>query len=271
MDHIEPSCCFDTRQYTGIPDSSPTDKRLDVPQIIKELDGLFNKGLEKQGGEFLEKNCAEAEAIGDWRAELSLLSELMGYYRRSAEKEKALNVIDKGLKLIDEHSMGRTVSAATVILNAATTLKCFGQAEKSIALFRHVSRVFSENLAPTDYRFAGLYNNMALSYTDMGRFDEAEKYYLAAMSIIEKSGSNDNEMAVSLCNLAEMYDKINPEDKRIAQCMEKAWDCLNSPSLPHDGYHAFNISKCIPSFDYFGYFLYVKVLRERMNKIYEGA
>ncbi len=269
MNHIDPICPFDSSQYTGVPDTSHSEKSLNIPEIIKELDGLFNKGLETQAGEFLEEKRTEAESLGDWRGELSLLSELMGFHRRDMNKEKGLWAVNKGLEIIKQHNMGRTVSGATIILNAATTLKCFGEAESSIPLFIHVSRVFSDNLTPDDYRFAGLYNNMALSYADIGRYSEAERYYKMAMAVLRRLGGNQNELADTLCNMAELYNRMDIEDERINQCLELAWEYLNSPELKFDGYHAFTLTKCIPTFDYFGYFLWVKELRERVNKIYE--
>lgn len=164
-----------------------------------------------------------------------------------------------------------TVSGATVMLNAATTLKCFGRAAESVPVFEHVCRVYAAKLSPEDYRFGGLYNNMALSYADMGDYDKAERHFKLAMSVIKRCENPDNELAVTLCNMAEMYYKIDHEDARIEQCMENAWAHLNAPDLPRDGYHAFTISKCAPSFDYFGYFLYAKQLKERAAKIYAGA
>ena len=157
------------------------------------------------------------------------------------------------------------------MLNAATTLKCFGRAAESVPVFEHVCRVYAAKLSPEDYRFGGLYNNMALSYADMGDYDKAERHFKLAMSVIKRCENPDNELAVTLCNMAEMYYKIDHEDAHIEQCMEAAWEHLNAPDLPRDGYHAFTISKCAPSFDYFGYFLYAKQLKERAAKIYAGA
>ena len=200
-----------------------------------------------------------------------MLSELLGYHRRDGNREKAMAAVNGALDLIREHRMGSTVSGATVLLNAATTLKCFGRAAESLPIFEHVSRVYANHLDPTDYRFGGLYNNMALSYADVGRFDRAEQTFRLALGVIARCPNPDNEMAVTWCNLAELYDRQDPEDPRIETCMEKAWEHLNAPSLPRDGYHAFTISKCAPSFDYFGYFLYSKELKERAEKIYAGS
>lgn len=271
MDIFEPACCFDASAYTGTPDAAPTGETIDVPRIVQALDALYDTGREAQAGEFLESWRARAAEIGDWRGELSMLSELMGHYRRSGERDKGLKAIDDGLALIRAHHMGSTVSGATVMLNAATTMKCFGRAAESVPVFEHVCRVYAAHLSPEDYRFGGLYNNMALSYADVGDYDKAERHFKLAMAVIRRCENPDNELAVTLCNMAEMYDRIDHEDERIEQCMEAAWEHLNAPGLPRDGYHAFTISKCAPSFDYFGYFLYAKQLKERAAKIYAGA
>lgn len=268
---MEPVCCFDAREYTGVPDTRPCPRALDVPQVIKELDALYENGRDSQAERFLEAQREKASLAGDWRGELSMLSELMGQYCRSKNKEKGLKSVEDGLRLIREHNLGQTLSGATVMLNAATTMKCFGQTEVSIPVFSHVCRVYAQNLDPMDYRFAGLYNNMALSCADAGRYEEAERYYQLAMKIMSKLPAGENEIAVTLCNLAELYDRQDHEDMRIGQCMERAWEVLNTPGLPRDGYHAFNIAKCAPSFDYFGYFLWAKELKERAEKIYAGT
>ena len=254
MDHIDPICPFDASQYTGTPDAEPCAKALPVPERIARLDALYQAGREQEAGQLLERSRAEAAELGDWRGELAMLSE-----------------VADGLALIREHRMGATVSGATVMLNAATTMKCFGRAGESLPVFRHVARVYGENLAPEDYRFAGVYNNMALSYADVGDGANAERHFRLAMRTIERCPNPENELAVTLCNLAELYDRQDAEDPRIPQCMEQAWEYLNSPTLPRDGYHAFTVSKCLPTFDYFGYFLYTQELRERVREIYEGA
>ena len=271
MDYQDPICPFDVSAYTGTPDTEPTERAIPVPELIRELDGLYNSGREAEGRAFLEKWQDRAAALGDWRGELAMLNELLGSYRRCGDAEKGLFAVEDALALIREHRMGSTVSGATVMLNAATTLKAFGRAEQSVPIFEHVCRVYGENLDPLDYRFGGLYNNMALSYQDVGDYDKAEKHFELALRVIERCPSPDNELAVTWCNLAELYDRQDTEDPRIAACMEKAWHHLNAPSVVRDGYHAFTISKCAPTFDYFGFFLYAIELRERAEAIYAGA
>ena len=56
-------------------------------------------------------------------------------------------------------------------------------------------------------------------------------------------------------------------DEDIEPALDNAYACLTDPELPRDGYNAFTLLKCIPTFDHFGYFIYVKALRERMEAI----
>ncbi len=269
-DYMENACCFDSSLWTKKPDASPTAQKLSVPDIISGLDALYEQGRENEAQLYLEDWRQRAVHCGDWRAELSIVSELLGQYRRSGDAAKGIAAVEAALKLIDEHGMADTVSGATVMLNAATTLKCFSQAKRSLGLFEHVSRVYSTKLDPMDYRFGGLYNNMALSLADMGDYDRAELYFKRAMTVIESCPKPENELAVTLCNMAEMYGRRDMEDERIEQCLDKAWALLNSPKVARDGYHAFTISKCASCFDYFGFFLYAMELKKRAENIYES-
>ncbi len=264
-------CCFDTSEYTGHPDTEPCPQTLDVPSIIRGLDALYAQSRENEAQDYLERWLREAQTVGDWRAELSLTSELLGQYRRSMDGEKGLAAVERALALIRAHRLGRTVSGATVLLNAATTLGCFGEHEDALPVFRHVSRVYAEQLDPLDYRFAGLFNNMAQSHAALGELSEAEALFLSAARIMEGLEGGGCEIAVTMCSLAELYNEADPEDGRIADCIERAWECLDDPGLKRDGYYAFMASKCVPVFDQLGFFLYAKDLEERIRTIHEGT
>lgn len=269
-DYEESCCCFNAAMYSGVPDSAPCPDTIDIKGVIASFDALLNADKEAEAGRLLDLWCAEAAKVGDWRSELTLQSELMGYHRRTNDRESAINAVNRGLALIREHRLGSTVSGATIMLNAATTMKAYGEADKSIPIFAHVSRVFSAHLDPTDYRFAGLYNNMALSYSDCGIFDTAEQYFLKAMAVIRHCERPENELAVTCCNLAELYGKMELEDK-VEQMLDDAFAYLSSPDLPHNSYYAFNVSKCLPTFEYFGFFLYARELKARLNEYYERS
>ena len=248
----EPSCCFDASMYTGTPDSTPCSVNLDIKRIIAELDKLLYSGDDTAAGEFLDRWCAKAAEVGDWRSELTLQSELMGYHRRTNDEKSALNAVNRGLEIIKDHRLGSTISGATILLNAATTLKAYGMADRSIPMFIQVCRVYASTLDPLDYRFGGLYNNMALSYADIGELETAEGYFKKALAVVACCDNPQNELTVTYCNLAELYERMGCAEK-VASALDAALENLRSPTLPHDGYYDFTVSKCLPTFEHFGY------------------
>lgn len=266
MDYSDSRCCFDASQYTGHPDAQPCPCSVNVPELVKKLDELQNSGRLAAARELIEHGVSSAHKSGDWRSELSLQSELMGLHRRTGDKAAAQAAVDRGIELIRLHHLGDTVSGATIMLNAATTMKFLGLSADALPIFRHVSRVFGASLDPADYRFAGLYNNMALSMEDVGDFDGAQRHFFMALDIIKLCRDPGNDEAVTWCNLAELYERMGLDDK-IESALDNAYACLTDPELPRDGYHAFTLSKCIPTFDRLGYFIYTKSLKERLEAI----
>ena len=86
MEHIEPRCCFDASEYLAAPDTAPCPVTLDVPEIVRGLDELYEHGREAEAESYLEAWLDRAQKCGDWRAELTVTSELLGQYRRSANR-----------------------------------------------------------------------------------------------------------------------------------------------------------------------------------------
>lgn len=267
-EHREPACCFDFSDYSGAPDSAPCPAAADIKEVTAMLDILLNKGHYDEAVGHLNYWRDRTFSAGDWRSELSIQSELMGLHRRTGDKAAAGEAVDRGLELIRLHNMGGTVSGATVMLNAATTLKFLGRPDEAVELFVHVSRVYSKNLDPLDYRFGGLFNNMALAYQDIGEYEKAEQYYLKANAVMRRCKGGGNEIAVTCCNMAELYELMGQEEK-TEKMLDDAWLSLTESGLPLDGYHAFTISKCLPTFEHFGFFVYAQALKKRLDGINE--
>ncbi len=240
-----------------------------VPEMIQKLDVLYNTGREAEARAFLYEQLALARSAADWQAELSVLSELMGYHRRDGDEAAARSGIERALALLRQHGLEESLSGATLLLNAGTTLKCFGSAAEALPLFQKAQRVYEAKLSAWDYRQAGLCNNLALCLEDLQCREEAEALFRQALDVLKRCPGGENEEAVTWCNLAELYQRQDPEDGRIAAAVQKAWEALNAPGLARDGYHAFTISKCAPSLEHLGFFLWAAELKQRAEDIYE--
>ncbi len=258
-DYKEPRC--------PLSDPNEVKERIPVRRIIERLDKHFAANDLDGAGELLRHWLGEAVSLGDLFGELSILNELTGHYRKTLDRDRALTVIDRALILVDELGQGSTPSGATILLNCATTLKTFGQAERALLLYERAESVYRSSLDVNDARFAALYNNRALSLSDLGRFDEAEASYNAALAVLKNVGL---DAAVTYVNLAELYDAWG-KTERISECLFRALDLLFDEKIPHDGYYAFVLEKCAPAFRDFGYTEVADELKRTSEEIYARA
>ena len=222
--------------------------RIPIDRIIQKLDAAFDDRDLRSAGQLLTYWRSEAVALGDTEGELAIVSEQLGYYRKTGEREAALEAVDRAEALIDALQNKDTVSGATVALNAATTLKAFGQTERSLHFYESAKDVYLTRLADTDPRKAGFYNNYALAFVDLGCYPEAETAYRTAIDLLTAIDPTQPEIAVTYVNLAYLYAAWGGGDHEIAPCLDAAYTLLTAIGVPQNGNTAFHVSKCADAF-----------------------
>lgn len=245
-------------------------KTVPLTRIFEKLNEFFSHNDLPAVGRLLDYWENEARMLSDLRGLLEILNEKIGYYRRTGEKDKALASVAEAIELIEKKEIGDPVSAATVYLNSATTMKAFGQAKEAMPYYEIAETIYKSHLAADDYRFAALYNNMSSAYKDLGELEACEECCFKAIEILKGRDDCLGEMAVTLINIAHLYYDVDPLDERVYEIMDKAWNCLTSDKNEHNGDFAFFCSKCYPSFGFFGYFEREATLKALMEKIYAG-
>lgn len=206
-------------------------------------------------------------------AVLTLYNELLGVYRKTAQEENALRTVNNALQAVDLLGLNSTVTAGTTYLNAATVLHAFDRAEQALPLFERAKGIYEKELAPSDTRLGGLYNNMGTALVTLRRFADADVLYKKAIDIMNAKGDGDLEIAVTLLNMASAVEAekgtVDGEEE-ISALLDEAKALLEAHKA-RDGYYAFVLSKAAPVYSYFGHFRYAKELEERSGRIYEGA
>ena len=245
--------------------------KISVRNFISELDSFFAKEDLQGARRCLLEWRSRTTDCGDKSGELTVLNEMIGFYRQTKEENEGISAVNDAFALIDELGISNSTSAATVYLNGATTMKSFGKSADAMKYYNITLENYRINLDENDPLVAGLYNNMALALQDLKQYSEAENYFIKAINITEQNEKSELETAVSLVNLAHLYYEINNEDERINSLLEKALDILENPEFYGYGKYAFTCRKCAPSFGFFGFFLAEKALNERVDKIYAGS
>ncbi len=270
FDYEEPHCPLCGGKDFYDPEPGAPLGQIPVRRILEKLDALFGKNDQEAAGRLLVYWRDEAVSLRDRRGELSMESELVGFYRKKNDRERGLASVSRALALVDELEQGELASGATVFINCATAYKAFGDPARAMPLYRRAERLYESLLAADDPRLGGLYNNMALALADLEQTDEAEAAYRRALSVMEQIPGGEAESAITYINLSHLYESSG-NTEAIAHCLKKAEQLLRSDTLPHDGYYAFVLEKCAPSFGYFGAEATYEAMIKEAKAIYEGT
>ena len=267
-EYKEPACPFDSDFFKP---EAPVE-RVPVGRILCKLDEYLEHDDQAAAGRHLSYWLAEAKSGNDLQGELAIRNERMGYFRKNGLREEALEEAEKARELLSRLRLLDAVTGGTTLLNIGTVYNHFGMPEKAVPAYEEARRIYEEKLSPDDARMGGLYNNTALAYAALGRYREAGELYRRALSVMEKAENGELERAVTLLNLANAREAelgLEEAEEEIAGLLERAETLLRTPSLPRNGYYAFTLSKCAPTFAYYGWFAAAKEFEEESKRIYE--
>ena len=156
---------------------------------------------------FLRRSLEEARREGG-PGEISVLNELMGFYRNTGRMGEALSHTEEAL--LKTRALGLTGNAdwGTTLLNAATAHEAAGNKERALELYREAGEIYQEYLPSGDSRFAALYNNMSGLYAKQGNPAAAGETLLRGLDIMTALEGRTVEEAIMRVNLANMYARM---------------------------------------------------------------
>ena len=265
-DYIEPTCVLCDTPYGVTPELRP------IPQqrIIEKMDEYMGRrdyaGAERHLLYWLE----EARLGHDERGQLMVMNELVGHFRKTANREQALAFGEKALALVDELGLDGTITAGTTFVNVATAMDAFGEDERAIELFGRARAAYETGGAAPEL-LGGLYNNMALTCVKLGRFPEAHELYALALEQMEQVEGGELEQAITYLNMADAAVAergMEAAESEVYDLLDTAADLLDNTAAPRDGYYAFVCEKCAPTFAHYGYFIVAEDLAARAATLY---
>lgn len=175
---------------------------MDIEEILRELDDLFTLHDMKKVEAFLLQKTAEASAMRDYGAMITLLNESIGHYRETGEFEKSISCCRQVLELMQQLGLQGSVEYATTLLNVANACRAAGLLRESMTYYEEVRRIYDKKLSSYDFRYASLFNNMSLLFQEMGDFESACDCLERALGIALRYPQARVEVAVTYTNLA---------------------------------------------------------------------
>lgn len=199
---------------------------MDINSILEKVDILFEQNQAKEAERLLIASLDEAEASGSEAQRLSLLNELIGYYRQTSESGKMIKTIEEALKVAEHMGLSGSIQYATTALNAANGYRSIGCLELSLQYYHLAEEIYLLELPENDMLLAGLYNNFSLLYQEKNEYDKAEDYLLKALTIVTQNQA-EFEIAVTYANLAntavlaENFSTARNYAGKAIECFEK--------------------------------------------------
>ena len=266
-DYEEPLCPLDMTP----PDAAPV-ARVPQQRISEKLDEYMERHEFDAAERHLLYWLEEAKQGRDQRGAFHIYNEMMGMYRKTGRRGEALGAVDHALALLPDLGYETSASGGTCLVNAGTVYSAFSMFEESLACFARARAIYEQELTPSDDRLGGLYNNMGLTLTALGRFAEARELYEKALAVMAQAENGELECAITWLNLADAAEaELGAEaaELQIRDCLDAAESLLWTPGLPRNGYDAFVCEKCAPVFSRYGYFLAAQKLEERARAFHK--
>ena len=175
---------------------------MDIENILRKYDEMVAQGQMQAAVEYLDKKAAECVEEGESISAITIFNELEGFWRVAGDKEKSYAAAEAALGLISSGAMEGSIGHATTLLNYATAKTAFGEAKDALELYERVEKIYDWQLPEDDYRYAGLYNNMAQSLLRVNDVKAAGEYFAKSLALLEKMQNVQSETATCHSNLA---------------------------------------------------------------------
>lgn len=182
---------------------------MDIKKSLNELDLLYEKNLYNEVEKFLLSKIKKSKEENDRRSEITLLNELMGFYRTSSRYKELIDLCDYTISLLKEIGLEGTVAYATTALNVATAYREVGKVDKSLEYYSEVLKTYRAAIPENDMRFASLYNNMSIACNEKKHYEEAFDLLEKALAIVVKNKGTETEEAITYSNMTKCLMKMN--------------------------------------------------------------
>ncbi len=215
---------------------------LDLEAIIQQIDKLQEENRGPESETLMKESIVQAVQEEDDNALLTLLNELIGYYRETSQAEVSYQLADQARALLGRMGLEGTIPYATTLLNIANAYRAGGRLRDSMDCYRETMELYRKLLPPKDMLVASLHNNISLLYQEMGDFIQAKEHLLEALAIVEenqKEGGQDFsfELAVTYANLASTCLKLE-EDEEAAEDFRKSIAIFEAKGMEEAHYSA---------------------------------
>lgn len=190
---------------------------MDIQTFFTGLSEIFAAGRTDQVSGYLRQSLSEAEAQGDRHAAVTILNEMVGYFRSISSYQDAIRAAEYAIKEMKSLGYEKSISFGTTLLNAATAFRASGDSQKALELYSETLAIYRDQLPEDDPRLAGLYNNISSLHEEAGEYAKACELLQKALGILSRSEATRIDAATVHTNLALVLFKLHREPEAMSE------------------------------------------------------
>ena len=201
---------------------------FDADEFLAGLDAMFASHTAKdKADEYLQQAMADAENAQDYAGLLTVLNEMMGFYRSQGRHQENQWIIQRAIELALRMGLEGTEAWTTTLINAATSQRAAGNLDQAEDLFEQALDAARRTYGPDDRRLAALHNNRSMLFSQTHRRRQAIDELHESLRILEHSSvdaQSDVDIASTCTNLAlAMLDgEDQPTDAELEEAQSLA-------------------------------------------------
>lgn len=179
---------------------------FDTQRFLQELDEIFASGQGPQKAQdYLLESAVNAENVGDDAGLLTVLNELMGYYRSVGKHEENQWIIQRAIELALRMRLEGSEAWTTTLINAATSMRAAKRYDQAQDLYSQALANAQKVYALNDRRLAALHNNYSMLLSETGKIAQSIHELEQALNILTASSvdpERDIDIAATHTNIA---------------------------------------------------------------------
>lgn len=202
-------------------------EHFNVEKFYAGLDQIFEQHRASIDAlPYLEQALDRACQLNDSSAELSVISEFLGFDRSHARHDHSRLLCTRALQLRQEFGLADSAQSTIILINVATAYRQAGDFEQARRYYEMAAREAETTLSNTDRQKAALYNNFSILCSETGEYTEAIEHLTRALDLMQlssKDPENDPDVATSLTNLGMLEVKTG----MLSQALEHTKQALS--------------------------------------------
>lgn len=221
---------------------------MTIEQIYRDLDKLYAEndieGLEKYFEEALKElkidmmSCPSCQQIKAQRLTnmiITVLNEAATFYRGRSSWDKCMYLYEMLLNELAESGQRYSPDYAVAKINQATAYRFKGDLDEARKGFDEAEKLLLECKFEDPYVCAGLYNNRAPVYSELGETKKALEDFTKALEQLRKADGTEQEQSITLASISAMNLMLGENEESEAAIDEAVKIYETAGESPHSG------------------------------------